>query len=838
MRFSSLALTSILSLAGAAQAAELPMPEASFGQLPLLFEANGGHYDPSVAFVSRAPGYRLFLTPEGMTLALQTVDAAGGENGEPTPRFSAAVTARFVGGNPSPVMQGVDEAPTRIHYLIGNDASAWSIDNRTYTRVQYRELWQGIDLVLYDQAGELEYDFVVAPGADPSRIRMAYDGIEGLEVLPSGALKLATPAGDLIHSAPVIHQPTAHGLEPITGRFVPRSSHEVGFVLDDHDPTRPVVIDPVLVYSTLLGAGSNDLLHDVAVGASGSAVVTGTTLSADLPVSAGALDELYNDQDAFVARLSPDGTALEWCTYLGGSTPIPFAWDHGHAVELDALERPHVTGFTVSSNFPVTLDALKLANGSDFFLHDGFLSVLSADGASLDYSTLLGGSLQDRAYDLSLDAAGAVYVTGESGGAMPMTPNAAQPSKSSGQDAFLYVFTPGAALSYGTYLGGAGSDVGYSVRAGTDGRAYIGGRTDAADFPATFSAFQPAKAALHDAFIARIDPLGGALEYASFLGGDDGDMAFARPALAADGAGKVWLVGGSKSTDYPTTPGALIEADLNPGFNTGVLTCIDTNLPGASGLVFSTLYGGSSVDSLTDVELDADGNAWVLGWTHSDDLPLVDAWDDEWNSVELALACFDPEGALLSSTFFGGQGPEPHGGAELIGGLAIDPDGNLYLTSTTVTEAGRLTTPGALQTTLTGAADGLVARFTPATPTCAIDLGFQGQGDVTMSLCGNAELTPGTFSRLDIEGAKPGSLIYLVASTQMDPTWLPKIDATLVPLPVESLILLVQGPEQDLELYVPGLSGGPFSVFLQAVAADQGGSTPWHTSNALQVDVP
>jgi hypothetical protein len=836
MRFPSLALASILSLAGFASGAEPLGPEAAFGRLPLLFEANGGQYDPQVAFVSRARGYRLFLTPGAMTLALETV--VEDDDGAPFTRLAAAVRTRFVGSNPSPVMEGVDEAATRVHYLIGNDRQAWSVDNRTYTRVQYRELWEGIDLVLYDQAGELEYDFVVAPGADPSRIRMAYEGIDGLEILPSGALKLRTPAGDVVHSAPVIHQPGEHGPVPVSGRFVPRSDHEVGFALDDFDPTRPLVIDPVLVYSTLFGAGGIDLLNDVAVGASGAAVVTGTTLSADLPVTPGALDVVHNDQDAFVARLSPDGTALEWCTYLGGATPSPLAWDYGHAVELDDGDQVYVTGLTVSTNFPVTLDAIKLANGSDFFSHDGFLSVLSKDGASLLYSTLMGGNLQDTAYDLALDAAGTVYVTGEAGSGLLTTANALQPTKSTGQDAFLYVITPGSPLSYGTYLGGAGSDTGYSVRAGADGRVYLAGRTDAADFPVTFSAFQSTKGAFHDAFIARIDPVGGALEYATFLGGDGGDMSFARPALAADGAGKVWLVGGSKSSDYPTTPGALIEDDPNTNFNSGVLTCLDTSLPGASGLVFSTYYGGSAVDSLVDVELDASGNAWVLGWSHSDDLPLLDAWDSERASVDLSLACFDPAGTLLSSTFFGGKGPEPHGGSELIGGLAIGPGGHLYLTSTTVTVADRLTTPGALQTALTGAADGLVARFTPNAPTCALDLGFQGQGDVTLSLCGDAALTPGTFSRLEIEGAAAGSLIYLVASTQMNPAWLPKIDATLVPLPVESLTLLIQGAENDLELYVPGLSGGPFSIFLQAVAADQGGATPWHTSNALQVDVP
>lgn len=829
MRLSPLALSALLCLASPAATAGPPAGDPAFGKLPLLFEKNGGHYDPDVEFLTRAPGYRLFLTSDAATMSLQEVS-------DGQPRFATAVRTRFVDAHENPEIEGLDQAQTRIHYLIGNRPEAWSVDNRTFHRVRYRDLWDGIDLVLYDQQGQLEYDFVLAPGADPSRIRMRYEGIERLDVLSTGELRLLTTVGELLHSAPVIHQPTEDGLAEVSGRFVELSRDEVGFVVDAYDPQRQLVIDPVLVYSTLLGGGGNDFLHDVAVGASGSAVVTGQTISADLPVTVGALDQLYNDQEAFVARFSPDGTALEWCTYLGGSTPIPFARDYGQAVELDAAEQAHVAGWTSSDNFPVTANAIKLANGSDWFAEDGFLSILSADGSSLVYSTLIGGDFQDRIFGLDVDPAGVVSVCGEAGPNLYTTANAAQPGHSAQYDAFVYRFAPGGAIQYATYLGSTAFDHAYDVEYGADGRLYLGGRTDSAGFPTTAGAFQVAKAASHDAFVSRLNPVTGALEYSSFLGGDSGDMAFERLGIATDGTGLVWMAGGSKSTDFPTSPGALRTTDINPGFTTGTLTCLDTNQSGAASLVFSTLFGGTAVDSLTDVALDSLGNSWVLGWSHSNNHPLVGAWDEERESVDLTLSCFDPAGNLLNATLFGGRGPEPHSGVGFIGDLAIDPDDNLFVASTVVTLADRLTTPGAFQSGLTGGADCVVARFTPTTPACHADIGYQGHGDLTLSLCGDPGFAAGTFSRLEINGALPGSLIYLFASSQATPTYVPKIDASLVPIPLESLFILSQGGLQDIELFVPGMPG-PFTFYLQALAPNQGGNDPWHTSNAIQVDV-
>ncbi|MFG0317635.1 MAG: hypothetical protein ACF8XB_10195 [Planctomycetota bacterium JB042] len=228
----------LLALALALSPAALAGPHADFGRLPLLFEENRGAFDPSVRYVARAPGSTLFLTGDAAVLAL---DGPEGRR--------AAVFTRFVGARTAPPIVGVEAAITRVHRYRGNDPSGWFEDVPTFRRVRVESLWDGIDLELYDRGGALEYDFVVAPGADPSRVRMRFDGIDGMSVRGDGALVLATPFGELTHSAPILYQETVAGRTPVTGRFVATGAAEVGFAVDAYDEARPLVIDPVLVFA-------------------------------------------------------------------------------------------------------------------------------------------------------------------------------------------------------------------------------------------------------------------------------------------------------------------------------------------------------------------------------------------------------------------------------------------------------------------------------------------------------------------------------------------------------------------------------------------------------------
>lgn len=572
-------LTPVLLLCSFASIASGAGGSPEFGDLPLLFEENEGHFDGSVRFVARAPGYDLFLARDAMVLSLG--------------RGDAAIRTRFLGANPTPVIEGLDEAVTKIHYLIGDDRSRWSVDNRTFHRVRYTELWPGVDLVLYEKGGELEYDFVVAPGADPTRIQLRYEGVDRVSVRATGELELQTPAGVVSQSAPVLHQETTGGgRQSVVGRFVLLSDREVGFAVEAYDDERPLVIDPVLVYSSLLGGNALDYPNDIGVDSTGAAIVVGKTKSSSFPVTVGALQTALSYEDAFIAKFTPTGDALLWCTFLGGDDPAYAPCcpdDQGNAVAIDATDRVLVVGRSATKNFPTTAGAIK---ASQALWTDAFVSILSPDGASLVYSTLLGGSLQDQAHAVDVDASGVVYVTGETD-TFPVTAGAVQTSPGGFRDAFVAWFTPGSAMSYSTHLGSNGWDYGYAIEAGADGRVYVAGSTDSSSFPTTANAFQPGKSSIDDGFVARFHGGTGALEYSTFLGGDSADMSSTFAQLTTDGAGKVWVVGSSKSTNYPTTAGALLTTDPINGYHDGVLTCLDTNQAGASSMVFSTYFGGS-----------------------------------------------------------------------------------------------------------------------------------------------------------------------------------------------------------------------------------------------------
>ncbi|MFG0320627.1 MAG: hypothetical protein ACF8XB_25365, partial [Planctomycetota bacterium JB042] len=592
-----------------------------------------------------------------------------------------------------------------------------------------------------------------------------------------------------------------------------------------------------LVYAARFGGAKQDYVRDVGVDAAGSATIVGWTNSADLPVTPGAFDSSLSDYDAFAAQLTPDGSALQWCTYLGGSSPVYFNTtnDRANAVCVNASGDVYLTGMTDASDYPVTAGAIKSTQPS---WTDAFVTRLAKDGTLL-YSTYLGGVNQDRGYGIDVDAAGTVYVVGETGG-FPVTPGAIGTVKGVQQDGFACWFQPGGPIQYATYLGDDGTggwDYAYAVRKGADGRVYVAGRTESASFPTTASGFQTGKSSGYDGFLVRLSPAG-ALEYGSFLGGPGGDFSNTRIDLAIDGAGKAWTVGGA-TAGFPTTPGAFQTSSPNPTYASGVATCFDTNQSGAASVVFSTYIGGSFTDSLAGVEVDAAGNAWAFGYTVNAGFPTLDAWDDEigGNSSDMVLVGFDPAGAPITSSFFGGPGNEPSTFApQLQGGLAIDPAGDLYLacTYTGVT----VVTPGAFDTApfSLGQSNTFVAKWTTDPVTCQADLGFPGPGNLVLSLCGG-DLSPGTWSRLRVEGAKAGSTILLFASTQSNPTFVYELSATLVPLPILLTLAIPLGAADELDLLVPGVAG-PGTVFLQAVAPNQGSTTPIETSNALQVALP
>jgi hypothetical protein len=536
----------------------------AYGKLPLNFEANRGQSDPRVRFLARSPGYTLFLTPAEAVLVLTRPGSQG--PGERESRLTedgvrvggAVLRLAFVGANPTPRVAGLEDLPGKANYFLGKDPARWRTQVPTYAKVEYRDLYPGVDLVYYGHRGQLEYDLVLQPGADPARIVLAIQGADRLDVDGQGDLVLHTAGGAVRQRKPVIYQDVDGVRRQIAGGYVLKAAHQVAFQVGVYDASRPLVIDPVLVYSTYLG-GSQTHEHGlgIAVDSSGNAYVTGSVsfghTSANFPTTAGAFQPAFGGStDAFVTKLDPTGSRLVYSTYLGGSGS-----DVGASIAADAAGNAFVTGRTSSTNFPTTVGALQPSFGGGWA--DAFVVKLDPTGSALVYSTYLGGGggpdpvggelPGDWGAGIAVDASSNAYVVGSTSSANFPTANAVQPASGGFHDAFVVKLDPtGSALAYSTYLGGSSRDVGVGIAVDPAGNAYVIGSTLSADFP-TANAVQPASGGFDDAFVAKLDPTGSALAYSTYLGGSEGE---AGKAIAVDPSGNAYVTGWTQSTDFPT----------------------------------------------------------------------------------------------------------------------------------------------------------------------------------------------------------------------------------------------------------------------------------------------
>ena len=466
------------------------------------FEPNRGQSGEVAKFLARGPGYALFLTHTELVLSLRRGGPA--ETTEPpdpnfvgppeTPNQPAVLRLGFVGANPKPVIEGLEPLGGHSNYFLGNDPAKWRTGIPHYGRVRVKELYPGIDLVLYGNPQQLEYDFVVAPGADPGQIRLSLSGAEAVRLDAAGDLVLDLPGGTLTQRAPTVYQDHDGERRLVEGgyrllspseeqsgavpelAFAPNTPALIGFQVAAYDPDAALVIDPELVYSTYLGGSDDDHGYDIAVDAAGNAYVTGATWSSDFP-TANALYPSYGggDWDAFVAKLNADGTALVYSTYLGGS-----GTDHGYGIAVDGAGNAYVTGDTGSLDFP-TANALYPNIGGTA---DAFVTKLNADGTALVYSTFLGGGGVENGYGIAVDAAGNALVTGRTGSPDFPIANALYPAQVGGFDAFVAKLDAnGTALVYSTYLGGSRLRRGQQHRCGRRRQCLCGRRDRIARFP-------------------------------------------------------------------------------------------------------------------------------------------------------------------------------------------------------------------------------------------------------------------------------------------------------------------------------------------------------------------
>jgi len=728
------------SLSDARQESQTRFIEA-YRKLPLSFEANHGQADPKVKFLSRGHGYSVLLTSSEAVLTLQgnhgrptdknskarMVEKAlahrplsgstafglllrlgippsqhrtflpqrGGDprlmrsetQGSPGSRATAALRLKLIAANPVPQVTGVEELPGKSNYFLGKDPRKWRTNVPTYGKVKYAGVYPGVDLVYYGNQGQLEYDFIVAPGANPRAVALSIEGAKRLNVDSQGDL-VVDMSGEVVRfHKPAVYQPHDSRSEiqnqklKIDGRYVLQGQN-IGFEVAAYDTSKPLIIDPVLSYSTYLGGSGDDIsgflgLDSIATDPLGNAYLIGSTTSTDFPTTAGAFQttfggtgDFYFSGDAFVAKLNSAGSRLLYSTYIGGSGD-----EQGESLAVDAAGNAYISGETFSTDFP-TVNPIQAAYAGG---GDSFVAKLNSAGNALVYSTYLGGSDWDPFPMIEIDGRGIAYLQGSTFSTdFPTTPGAFQTALASPPDTYVTkVNAAGNALLYSTYLGGTGEELcGAQIAVDRFGNVYVNGETNSTDFPTTPGAIQaalvpgtcgdaPDTFPCHDGFLAKLNQDGTGLVYSTYLGGSDFELTLG---TAVDPGGNAYISGVTFSTDFPTKNP--IQAAYAGGGDAFV-----AKVNAAGKLVYSTYWGGADFEAGRDNAVGRAGNNYVTGITFSTDFPTINpiqaanaGLDDTFVTV------FNAAGKrIVYSTYLGGSGfDEP-------GGIVLDPFGNVYI---------------------------------------------------------------------------------------------------------------------------------------------------------------
>ena len=644
----------------------------------------------------------------------------------------------FVGPHLSPEIDGQKLQPGDYNYFVGNDPSQWVTHAHGYSEVVYHNLWAGIDLRLYGKDADVEQEFIIRPGGDPTSVQVAYNGIKGLEIAPDGSLIVHTAGGDLRETKPRIYQEIAGNRVPVAGQFKLISKNAYTFEVSSHQAQYALVIDPTLSYSTFLGGSAGYGLYGygdenewgigIAVDSAGSAYVVGMTASTDFPTTTGSFEPMFSGSpgtgnistgvEAFVTKLSPDGSQLVYSTYLGGPDQ---SW--GLGVAVDSAGEAYVTGSTYGG-FPTTANA---------FLQTGFgpfVTKLSAAGDALTYSTYLESQGDILAYDIgnsiAVDSSGIAYLTGTTTFAgFPTTANAVQTVYSGSRDCFVAVIDPSASgtasLLYSTYLGGTYDQFSEAIALDSSEKVYVTGDAGSG-FPLTPGAFQNSCSARYCTFVAKLDPFAPSgpqsLVYSAYFGGSGESVGYG---IAVDSSGAVFVSGEAESgspVPFPTTAGAFETTPPTLPAESAAFFVTELS-PDGSSLVYSTFLGAGSGGIV--ITLDAAGNAYIAGSTTSADFPITtDAYQSQFYGGNISgwdafLTILNPTGsALVYSTFLGRENDDS------ARGIALDAAGNIYITGITLS-ADFPITPLAFQNLLHGSGgiigDVFVAKFSPSAPT-------------------------------------------------------------------------------------------------------------------------
>lgn len=535
---------------------------------------------------------------------------------------ATSIITQFIDANKEPILMGEEVLPQYINYFLGENSKNWVTQIPTYKTILYKEIYPKIDLRYYfDTNGSLKYDFIVQPGGDPSNIKIKYEGIHNLTLTTRGDIQIKTTYGSVYEKKPFIYQEIDGKKQTIPGGYSIQEPAVFGFnILSNYNTTQPLIIDPELAYSTYFGGTHYDYGNDITVDANGNVYIIGVTTSYDFPTKKPFDGILNGTTDVFISKLSPS---------TGGANSLIFSTylggtqnDLGSGIALDSDNNIYITGNTNSPNYPLAYPYDSTYNGGLF--GDAFVTKISADGTTLLFSTYLGGSDGDLGVDIDIDESKNIYLVGDTRSAnFPTTPNAYDRTYNGDGDIFVAKFSPPSVQK-------------------------------------TYS-----------------------LIYSTFLGGNEGEYS---TGIAIDNNGHVYISGATESQNFPTVNA--FDESYNGGGDAGpydvIMAKISTTQYGQSSLTYSTYLGGSNHDDGGGIAIDIYGNAYLTGWTWSDDFPVLNPIDEglgQWLNCDIFVTKLSPDtggpNSLCYSTYLGGIGVD-------VGyDIAVDNEGKVYITGMT-----------------------------------------------------------------------------------------------------------------------------------------------------------
>jgi hypothetical protein len=649
---------------------------ATLSRLPMRFEENRGQWNPEVLYAARAGGPSghggIFLAATGPVLV--------GSTGKGVP--SHRVDVRLLHGNQQPKIEPLDRLAMQTNYFLGGRPN-WHTGISQYSRVAYRSVYPGVDVVYYGSSDQLEYDFLLSPGADPAAIRLRFQGADHVRVNDAGDLVIEAGGAQFLQKRPLLYQQDLHTSHrsPVEGHYRLLPGGVVALDVSRYDRSRPLVIDPVVTYASFLGGSATDQISAVITDAKGLIYVVGYTDSNNLqPTYNGVQGSNAGDNDAFVAIFNPaayGGPSLTYLTYLGGSNN-----DAATGIAVDGGGNLYVTGTTSSTNFPTAGNAvqtaLALGTTETAFNPNVFVSVINQK-SGLVYSTYYGGTGGDYPYGIGLDAKGNIYVGGTTSSTdFPVTSNAFAAVLWGPSDVFVLELNINAtAALYSSYIGGENADDGRGFAVTPTGQVYFAASTLSTEFPLAGYAYQNSLPGIENIVIGELDLTktgNQSLVYSTYFGGSTIDEV---RQLILDPSHNVVLTGWTLSSDFPVTPNAMMTQ--YGGAGNAFVARVNLTAPPSGFVLYSTYIGGTGGDVGYGVAMDAAGNLYCAGYTLSADFPVTsNAAQSHWgDGVEAFLVKFNPAvsgaGALEYGTYFGADG------FHVATGVAVSPNGAMLI---------------------------------------------------------------------------------------------------------------------------------------------------------------